>query len=46
MNVEDIIKEIEFNFNDIKKSLKENNAECLTPLFREYTDEIIKIIKQ
>ena len=41
-----IIKDIEDNFYDMKKTCKENNAECLISLFRDYTDEIIKIIKE
>ena len=43
---EKIIKEIEENFNDMKDSLIENDGSRLAPLFRDYTDEIIKIIEE
>ena len=46
MNKEKIIKEIEECFDDIKKTLTECSAEELLPLFRDYTDEIIKVIQE
>ena len=42
---EKIIKEIENNFEDMKDALVENGGSELTPLFRDYTDEIIKIVE-
>ena len=43
---ERLIKEIEDNFDDIKDSMVTNCAPELVPLFRDYTDEIIKIIEE
>ena len=43
---ERIIKEIEDNFDDMKDTLVENCAPELVPIFRDYTDEIIKIIEE
>ena len=42
---EKIIKEIENNFDDMKDALVENGGSELTPLFRDYTEEIIKIVE-
>lgn len=47
MNKEKIIKEIEECFEDIKKACEcEIGGAELIPLFRDYTDEIIKIIQE
>ena len=46
MNKENLIKGIEECFDDIKKTLTECSAEELLPLFRDYTDEIIKVIQE
>ena len=43
---ERIIKKIGENFDDMKDALVENCAPELVPIFREYTDEIIKIIEE
>ena len=45
MNKDNIIKGIKECFDDIKKTLTECSAEELTPLFRDYTDEIIKVVQ-
>ena len=46
MNKEKIIKEIEECFDDMRTACIEMNAANLVRLFREYTDEIIKIINK
>ena len=46
MNKDNIIKGIEECFDDMKKTLAEVSAEELLPIFRDYTDEIIKVIQQ
>lgn len=47
MNLKDrIIKRIEENFDDMEDALVENCAFDYTLLFRDYTDEIIKIIEE
>lgn len=43
--LEKIIEGIKDNWNDMESSLKENNAQELVPLFMDYTNEIIKIVK-
>ena len=43
---EKVIKEIENNFEDMKDALINNNSSELISLFRDYTDEIIKIIEE
>ena len=46
MNKEQLIKQIEENFDDMKDALINNCAFQEIQLFRDYTDEIIKIIKE
>lgn len=49
MNKEKIIKEIEECFDDMKKKTCEMDniyGPELIPLFRNYTDEIIKIVRE
>lgn len=46
MNKDRIVKEITLCFEDMKKALVENSAAELIPLFRDYTDEIIEIVKK
>lgn len=40
-----LIKEIRDNQEDMEKSLVENQASELIPLFKDYTDEIIKLVE-
>ena len=40
-----LIKEIRANQKDMEKSLVENQSLELIPLFRDYTDEIVKLIE-
>ena len=40
-----LIKEIRDNQKDMEKSLIENQASELIPLFKDYTDEIIKLVE-
>lgn len=46
MSKESIIKRIEENFDDMEDSLINNCAFDFVGLFRDYTDEIIKIIEE
>lgn len=46
MNKDRIIKSIEENFEDMQDALVENGESEYVRLFREYTDEIIKIIEK
>ena len=46
MNKENLIKRIEENFDDMEDALIENCAFDYVQLFRDYTDEIIKIIEE
>lgn len=46
MNKENIIKRIEENFDDMKDALLKNKSPYLADVFRDYTDEIIKIIEE
>ena len=46
MSKENLIKRIEENFNDMEDALVENCAFQEVQLFRDYTDEIIKIIEE
>ena len=46
MNKEKLIKRIEENFDDMKNALVVNFAFDEVGLFRDYTDEIIKIIEE
>lgn len=43
---EKIIKEINENFEDMEKALVDNGTSFLSILFRDYTDEIIRIIEE
>lgn len=43
---EKIIKEINENFEDMEKALVDNRTSFLSILFRDYTDEIIRIIEE
>lgn len=43
--LENILKRIEENFSDIEDACIDNCNLEIVPLFREYTDEIISIIK-
>lgn len=43
---EKIIKEINENFEDMEKALVDNETSFLSILFRDYTDEIIRIIEE
>lgn len=45
MDKERLIKRIEENFDDMEDALVENCAFDYVQLFRDYTDEIIKIIE-
>jgi hypothetical protein len=45
MDKKRLIKRIEENFEDIEDALVENCAFDYVQLFRDYTDEIIKIIE-
>lgn len=46
MNKDILIKRIEENFEDMEDALVENCAFDYILLFRDYTDEIIKVIKE
>lgn len=46
MSKENLIKRIEENFNDMEDALVENCEFQEVQLFRDYTDEIIKIIEE
>ena len=46
MNKENLIKRIEENFDHMEGALIKNGAFQMAQLFRDYTDEIIKIIKE
>ena len=46
MKKENLIKRIEENFDDMEDALIKNCAFQEIPLFRDYTDEIIKIIEE
>lgn len=47
MNKEKIIKEIEECFDDLKRACEsEIGGAEIIPLFRDYTDEIIKVIQE
>ena len=46
MNKENLIKRIEENFDDMEDALINNCAFQEVQLFRDYTDEIIKIIEE
>lgn len=46
MDKDKLISEIQKNEEDMLDSLKEFQAEALIPLFKEYTKEIIKIVKE
>lgn len=46
MSKESIIKRIEENFDDMEDALISNCAFQEVQLFRDYTDEIIKIIEE
>jgi hypothetical protein len=46
MNKERLIKRIEENLEDMEDALVENCAFDCIQLFRDYTDEILKIIKE
>ena len=46
MNKEKLLKRIEENFEDMEDALIENCAFDYIQLFRDYTDEIIKIIEE
>ena len=46
MSKENLIKRIEENFDDMEDALVENCAFDYAQLFRDYTDEIIKIIEE
>lgn len=46
MNKERIIRKIELNYSDMERVLKSNNMPSLIALFREYTDEVIRIIEE
>lgn len=43
---EKIIKEINENYEDMEKALRDNETPYLSVLFRDYTDEIIKIVEE
>lgn len=44
-NLKNILKRIEENFSDMEDACVDNCNPEIIPLFREYTDEIISIIK-
>lgn len=46
MNKEKLIERIEENFDDMENALINNCAFYEIELFRDYTDEIIKIIEE
>ncbi len=46
MSKENLLKRIEENFEDMEDALVENCAFDYVQLFRDYTDEIIKIIEE
>lgn len=46
MNKENIIRRIKENLEDIEAALDENGSFTMIPLFRVYTDEILKIIDE
>ena len=46
MSKENILKRIEENFDDMEDALINNCAFGFIGLFRDYTDEIIKIIEE
>lgn len=46
MSKENLLKRIEENFDDMEDALVENCAFDYVQLFRDYTDEIIKIIEE
>ena len=46
MSKENILKRIEENFDDMEDALINNCAFDYVQLFRDYTDEIIKIIEE
>lgn len=46
MSKENLIKRIEENFDDMEDALVENCAFEYIQLFRDYTNEIIKIINE
>ena len=46
MDKDKLLREIEVNYNDMEDVLIKNNASSIIPLFRDYTDEIIKIIEK
>lgn len=43
---EKIIKEINKNYEDMEKTLRDNETPYLSVLFKDYTDEIIKIVEE
>lgn len=46
MDKDRLLRKIELNFNDMEEALVDNCAFDIVPLFRDYTDEIIKIIEE
>lgn len=46
MSKENLLKRIEENFDDMEDALINNCAFDYVQLFRDYTDEIIKIIEE
>ena len=46
MDKEKLIKRIEENFDDMEDALIKNQTSFIVNLFRDYTDEIIKIIEE
>lgn len=46
MDKERIIKRIEENFDDMEDALIKNDHLHYVELFRDYTDEIVKIIEE
>lgn len=46
MSKENLIKRIEENFEDMEEALIKNQTSFIVNLFRDYTDEIIKIIEE
>lgn len=46
MGKENLIKRIEENFEDMEEALIKNQTYFIVNLFRDYTDEIIKIIEE
>ena len=45
MDISSLIKEIRDNQEDMEKSLVENKTSELIPLFKDYTDEIVRLIE-